>query len=80
MELTTAKGGHYGISMLLNKNTFEEIVEDRNEGLLRQLSKRVGIFSKVAKYANPRSLRMLAEGLHQNNIKGSLVILFCSLI
>ena len=53
----------------------EKSKEERTEGLLMNLSKRVGIFKKVAKYANGRVLRSLAQGIFYSKLCYSLPII-----
>ena len=50
----------------------EKVKEDRSEGLLTALSKRIGIFRGVVKYAKGVNLRTLANGLFYSKLSYSL--------
>ena len=52
----------------------EKTKEERTEGLMNSLSKRLGIFKKVARYANGTAVRSLAQGLYYSKLYYSLPI------
>ena len=53
----------------------EKPKQERNEGLLKTLSKRVGIFCRVAQYADKKKLRMLAEGIFYSKLSFGLPLI-----
>ena len=53
----------------------EKPPEERSECLLKALSKRLGIFRKVSKYAKKKNLRMLAQGLFYSKLNYSLPVI-----
>ena len=53
----------------------EKNKEDRSEGLLTSLAKRVGVLKQIARYAKGPSLRSLAQGLFYSKLCYSLPII-----
>ena len=52
----------------------EKAKKDRHDGLLTDLSRRVGLFRKVAKYARGNTLRTMAAGIFCSKLSFSLPI------